>query len=400
MEQLSKKETNRISSSLRQSSLNLFDTKEEMTSKEIVERVTESMNRCTSKIKNVLDVFLCATTTDSFYRNLFKTMDSNGITNISKVCSEIEDNKDALNKISIKTVYGGTENMPFRALLYLLPSIKMCEELKKANKDGDIPNIEFLFMNGAGILANAIDEQKANKTTSEFINFAKAYIQEYHPDIAEKTDFYVDNLFSSSVINTGEYKEVLEKLEKELGVEKDLKSDLEDMGKRRNASENSIKYATLHAFVQDGYVNSQVAKMSNFFGREPKNVSDVIISIGAKPEEKFFKARKLLAESVSNVSYFTPKQTTQYIANINVPPYSPLPEGELYLKDVLKDPSEILQARKINRKEGEFGKYQMPVQKAVETIILDTENSRSSKNIVEFVEDYVKNLNSDGRDER
>ena len=34
--------------------------------------------------------------------------------------------------------------MTFRALLYLLPSIKMCEELKKANKDGDIPNIEFL----------------------------------------------------------------------------------------------------------------------------------------------------------------------------------------------------------------------------------------------------------------
>ena len=73
-----------------------------MTSKEIVERVTGSMNRCTSKIKNVLDAVLCAKTTDSFYRSLFETMDSSGIASISKICSEIEDNKDALNKISIK----------------------------------------------------------------------------------------------------------------------------------------------------------------------------------------------------------------------------------------------------------------------------------------------------------
>ena len=395
MNQLTKKETNRISSSLRQSSLSLFDTNDKMTSKEIVESVTDSMDRCTSKIKNVLDVFLCATTTDSFYRNLFKTMDSNGISNISKICSELENDENALNRISIKTVYGGTEDMPFRALLYLLPSIKMCEELKKENKDGDTPNIDFLFMNGAGVLANAIDFHKARETTSQFIKFAQAYIQEYHPDIAKSVNFYVDNTFSSSIISTEEYKRVLNELEQKLGIEEDLKTDLEDMGRRRNASKNSIKYATLHAFVQDGDVDSKVAKMSNFFGGKEENTGDVIISIGAKPEEKFFKARKLLAEAVSKVSYFTPKQTTQYIANINVPPYSPLPNGELYLRDVLKDPNLILRARKVNRKEGEFGEYQMPVQKAVESIIFDTENSNSDKNIVEFIESYVKNINND-----
>lgn len=399
MEQLTKKEVNRISSSLRQSSLSLFDSSSKMTSKEVVDKATGSMSRCTSKIKSILDVFLCATTTDSFYRSLFKTMDSNGIPNVSRICSELENDNNVLNKISIKTVYGGTEDMPFRGLLYLLPSIRLCEELKKANKDGDIPNIDFLFMNGAGVLANAIDGNKARETTSQFIKFAQAYIQEYHPEIAKNVNFYIDNTFSSSIINTDEYKIVLNELEQKLGIEANLKIDLEDMGKRRNASENSVKYATLHAFVQDGIVDSKVAKMTNFFENKEDDNSDVIISIGAKPEEKFFRARKLLAEVVSNVSYFTPKPTTQYIANINVPPYSPLPNGELYLKDVLKNPSLILKARKVNRKEGEFGEYQMPVQKAVESIILDTEFSNSDRDIVEFVESYTKNLNDD-RDER
>lgn len=400
MKQLSKKEINRIDSSLKQSKLKLFDVDKKITSEDITKNVTDSMGRCTAGIKNNLDIFLCATTTDSFYRGLFSTMDSNGISKISKICGELENDKDVLNKISVRTVFGGTENMPFRALLYLIPSIKLCEELKKANKDGDIPNIDFLFMNGAGVLANAIDPYKAEETTSQFIKFAREYIKEYHPTIKDKVNFYVDKTFSSNIINTEEYKQVHRALERKLGIEEDLKTDLLNMGKKRKASENSIKYAALHAFVQDGDIDSNVAKLSNFFGGKDEESGELIISIGAKPEEKFFKARKLVADEVKKVGYFTPKQTTQYIANINVPPYSPLPTGELYLKDVLRNPSLILKARKVNRKDGEFGEYQMPVQKAVETIIIDTENSNSDKDICEFIEEYVRAVNNRNKEER
>lgn len=392
MEQLTKKEANRISSSLKQSSLSLFDTDDKMASNNNIVKVANSMERCTAKIKSVLDVFVCSTSTDSFYRSLLRTIDSDGIQNVSNICSELESDKNALNKISIRTVFGGTEDMPFRALIYLLPAIRMSEELKRTNKDGDAPNIDFLFMNGAGILANAINSNKANETTSQFIKFAQAYIKEYHPDVLEKINFYVDNTFSSSIINTKEYEQVYNELEKKLGIAENLKTDIENMGKRRNASQNSIRYATLHAFVQDGDIDSNVAMMTNFFGGKAEKSGDVIISIGAKPEEKFFQVRKLIAEEVSKVTYFTPKKTTQYIANINVPPYSPLNTGELYLRDVLKNPNLITKARKVNRKKGEFGEYQMPVQKAVETIIFDTENSKSDKNIVEFIECYIKSL--------
>ena len=157
------------------------------------------------------------------------------------------------------------------------------------------------------------------------------------------------------------------------------------MGERRNKSNNSIKYATLHSFVHDGYVNPNIARMSNFFGEAESREYDAIISIGAKPEEKFYKARKLLAKEIANIPYFTPKKTAQYIANINVPPYSPLSTGELYLKDVFKDSDLIMEARK---NKGEYSEYQIPVQKAVEMLINDIGCSNSYKDIIDFMEEY------------
>ena len=390
MELLTKKEKNRISCSLNQSQLGLFDTQDKKISKEITENVINSMEKCTPNIKSTLDVFLCGATTNEYYRKFFSTIDSDGIANISKVCSQLENNKNILNKVSIRTVFGGTNAMPFRALSYLLPALNMCEELKKINKDADIPNIEFLFMNGAGIMANALDPYKAEQTTAQFINVAKKYIEEYHPLVKDNVNFYVDRTFSQSIMKTQEYEQIHKILEKKLGIEEQLKSELLDMGKRRNAAQNSIKYGALHAFSQDGVVNHKIAKMSNFFGGEEQKDCEIIISIGAKPEEKFFKVRKLVAEEVSKIEYFKTKQTVQYIANINVPPYSPLGDGELYLQDALKNPSLILKARKVDRKNGEFGEYQVPVQKAIEMIIKDVDYSQSNKDIFDFIQEFSK----------
>ena len=60
------------------------------------------------------------------------------------------------------------------------------------------------------------------------------------------------------------------------------------------------------------------------------------------------------------------------------------------MSEVLRNPELILQARQIDRKSGEFSKYQIPVQKAVESLILDTNLSSSNKELVEFIEEYVR----------
>lgn len=389
MEQLTRKETNRINSALKQSTLGIFDTKEKRFPKDMGQQTVSSMSRCTAEIKKYLDTFLCSSSTNENLKRLFSTIDSEGLSNISEVCSSIQNNEQALNRMTIRTIFGGTEKMPFRGLVYILPAINLCEQLRNIN-GSSIPNIEYLFMNGAGIQANAIDPYRAEETTAQFINFAQAYINEFHPEIADKINFYVDRTFSSDIIKTPEYQNAHKALEEKLNIGSGLRYDLEEMGKRRDSAENSIKYATLHAFVQDGMIDSQVAKMSNFFGGAEQKDCDIIVSIGAKPEETFFKARKILAEIVSRIDYFTPKKTAQYIANINVPPYSPLKNGELYLSDVLKEPELVTRAKQIDRRRGEFCEYQMPVQKAVEMIIADTKASNSDKDLYEFIQEYTR----------
>jgi len=389
MDQLTKKEMNRIKSILNQSRIGLFDTEEKMSSYNDV--ICEKIARCTPDIKKVLDVFLCSSDTSPEFRNLFSNIDSHGVESIAKICSSTDNGSKALNNISIRTIFGGTEQMPFRSLLYLLPSLSMYEQLQESTPN--IPmdlDIEFLFMNGAGIAANALDPERTYNATSQFINVAKKYIDEFHPSLSEKVNFYVDQTFTTNIIRTEEYQEMLEILESKLKIENNLKSDLLEMGERRNTSQNSIKYATLHAFSQDGHVLPDVAKMANFFGGPEQKENDMIISIGAKPEEKFFRARKLLAKEISEVSFFKPKETAQYIADITVPPYSPLKEGDLYMKDVIKDPDLIAKARLVDRKNGEYSDYHKPVQKAVELLIQDTRNSDSDKTLFEFMSNILE----------
>ena len=398
---LTKKEQGRINSCLKQSRLNLFDTKDTMKSEKTSNSVCESMTRCTPDMKKVLDVFLCGTTTNAEFRKLFSTVDAAGVENLAQICSGLDNNPNAMNQVAIRTVFGGTQNMPFRGLVYLLPALNMCEELLENTNTNALPHIEYYFMNGAGIITNAIDSDAANGTTAEFIKIAKEYVEEYHPKLKDNVNFYVDTTFSSSIIATPEYRQMHKILERKLGLETELKTDLLEMGERRKKADKSIKYATLHSFVHDGYVNPNVAKMSNFFGETAPREYDTIISIGAKPEEKFYQARKLLAGEIANISYFTPKKTVQYIANINVPPYSPLPTGELYLKDVLQSPAFIMKARK---SQGVYSEYQTPVQKAVASLMMDISRSESNKDMIEFIEEYkqaqVDKQNTDGRYER
>lgn len=386
-QELTKKELGRINSALNQSRLNIFDTEDKMKSSKTGERANSSMTRCTADIKKALDVFLCSTQTNPEYRKLFSTIDSKGIESIFRICSCLEDEPKALNNVSIRTVFGGTEKMPFRAFSYLLPALNMCEELLNNAGVKDIPDIEYYFMNGAGIITNALDPERTNAGTAEFIRIAQKYVEEYYPKLKDKVNFYVDTTFSSSIVQTTEYRQMHKALEEKLIIEDGLKSDLVQMGERRKKANNSIKYAALHTFVHDGNIAPEVARMSNFFGNFPPKEYGTIISIGAKPEEKFYKARKLLSDEVKGISYFSPVNTAQYIANINVPPYSPLSTGELYLDDVLKNPSSIMMAR---RNKEEFSQYQTPVQKAVESILADIAQSDSSKDILEFIEEYKK----------
>ena len=385
LNELSKKEKGRVKAVLTQSRLSMFNTDEKMNSEARNTSLCNSLSNCSPETKNLLDAFLCSSNSEHILIKLLNTIDSNGIESIAKIC----ENPDNIEKTSLRTIYGGTEKMPFRALAYMLPALNICEQIQKNTGKKNVPNIEFFFMNGAGMMANDLDPEQTYKASFQFINVARKYIREFHPSLDEKVNFYIDRSFTSNIMKTPEYKQIYKIFEDKLTEKEALRGDLLEMGERRNAAINSIKYAALHIFSQDGFINPEVARMYDFEHDKPLFETDYIISIGAKPEEKFYQARKTLVDSMKAVSYFAPKKTAQYIANFNVPPYSPLKEGELYMQDVMKNPELIMKARAKNGI-NDFSDYQTPVQKAVELLIEDTENSTSQKSLIEFVEDLVE----------
>ena len=391
-EGLSKKEQGRVKAVLTQSRLGIFDTKDKMNSQRNNISICQSLDRCTHDTQKILDTFLCSSDSNPMLIKLFRTINSEGIGNIAQICNSTESIRDT----SIRTIFGGTEHMPFRGLAYLLPALNLCEQLQERGiANSDLPNIEYFFMNGAGFMANDLDPERTYRTSFQFMQIARKYIQEFHPTLDKNVNFYMDRSFTTKIMKTPEYKQIYKIFETKLEENTELRGDLEEMGERRKAAVNSIKYATLHIFSQDGYINPEVAQMYDFErGRSLPEVSS-IISIGARPEETFFGARQTLVNSMSGVSFFTPKKTAQYIANFNVPPYSPLPEGELYLDDTVRNPELVNEARLRSKDSEEYSKYQMPVQKAVEMLIADTENSSSEKNLVDFMKGISKEKERD-----
>ena len=395
MGDLTKKEQGRINAALTQSCLEMFDTKEKNLSKK--EKMCEIMSRCTNDTKNILDIFLCGSNTPKSFKRLFKGIDSNGIDTIAEICNE--SNSDTKKKVTIKTIFGGSERIPFRGLVYLLPVMKLCEELENTDANIDV-NIEFLFMNQSAIILNSFDPDKTNKTAIQFIEIAKKYIDEFHPKMADKVGFYIDRTYTSAIMDTKEYKMILNALEKALTQNPNIAQKLNEMGEKRNSAINSSKYAALHTFTQDGYVDPKVATMHEFFSKKKIEEADYIISIGAAPEEKFYKIRKFVEDKIKHVDFFKPKKSIQYIANVNVPPYYVLPEGELLMEDGLENPQIILDARLRDKHSKELSKYNVPVQKAVELLLEDTESSKSDKSLVEFMEGVSKEIKENKREEK
>ena len=69
-------------------------------------------------------------------------------------------------------------------------------------------------------------------------------------------------------------------------------------------------------------------------------------------------------------------------------------KGELYLDDVIKQPSLIHNARLRDRSSSKLSEYEIPVQKAVESIIRDVYNSNSDKSLLEFLEELKAKENN------
>lgn len=386
---MNKKEKNRIYNVLKGSPLKFFDKNIKVS--DSFADVINNIESCSSNTYKLLEIM----TSSGAYKkeSLLNKVNSDSLVLISKLCESCSADNKAINNITIRTVFGAVEHMPLRALTYLLPAIKMAEaivEYQKSlgKKEIYLPQIEFVIMLKIGSVLNELDYCKCSKEVNAFINIATSYLNAFHFGVSSCVKFLVDEEFSTNLRKNNEYCNYELKVKNLLGTN-DVGTILKEMGSRRNHSNSSYEYAAMHPLLHDVLIDKNIASFTEYGKNKNPESKDTLalISIGARPEEEFWKMRQLVKSILKELTFITPVPAIQYIARMNVPPYSPLNTGELYLDDVINDPKTILLARFQEYKK--TTNYQIPVQKSVELLIKDADQSADADTLVKFMQQLV-----------
>ena len=385
---MNKKEENRVHNVLKSTSLTFFDS--DMRASDDFTRVISSIESCSNNTQKLFEIMISS---GPYKRKLLlDKINRDSITLISQLCQNCSSDTKKLCNIVIRTVFGAVEHMPFRALTYLLPSIKMAEAIVGYQKDfGEkdihLPKVEFIIMLNIGVALNELNYKRCYNETLLFIDVAKAYLNTYHPEVSPCVKFLVDEAFSSDLRKNKEYQNYESKVKELLSTHTDVGTVMTAMGNRRGHGDNSFEYAAMHPLLHDGLVDRNVANFKEYgngINSESEDIS-VLISIGARPEEEFWKVRNLIKENLEELTFVTSVPVIQYISNMKVPPYSPLNTGELYLDDAINYPKLISQAR--FQDYNGWSVYQIPVQKSVELLLKDTGNDIDS--LIDFLEKHT-----------
>lgn len=374
---LSEKATNRIKHCLQKTPLSVFDYDLKSNSNEVLQTILDScFDNVTSNDCNIFDSWICSSNPE--LSKLFVSINKFGFSELLNISKKTIVDPNYLNGVVIRTIFGATEELSFKSLAYLLPALTLCEEIKTISEKNNIynltlPNIEFWFMNGAGININNMNKTNCDLTTNTFISLAYSYISCFHSSILQNVNFYTDEDYTNNIINSTEFINIQDYLFSIINKDTELKNKILEMGLSKSGSINEcLKYTTLHYFVQDGFIDTSFARMSKSNKKENANEQHTIISIGASPEKHFFKARDSIRNSIPHISYFTPAKTIQYIAKFNVPPYYIMENGDFSIKDALADPNIFKIASQLKNSFNDFSPYSTPVQKACKLILQDT----------------------------
>ena len=322
----------------------------------------------------IFEKFMCSFN-DRRRKEVFESIDDVGVVNLIKTAQLLAERPEAGGRIVFRTVFGATECMPIRALSYILPSVYILEGLMGLNsrrppglKLIQLPQLQFLFMNEAGVSLNGIDLTAVNEETQLFINTALAYLQQFHPDVLPYVSFADDVGFTDSVMKTDLFNFLTAFLKE--GMTGEPLERLKEMAVNHGSNaEAAFSYAGLHSLVHDGMFTDGSFCFRQLAGAEPISnplVVDLLISVGAQPESFFYLRRGEVRPRLTAVdSPFSLADTTQYLTSHTIPPYLMLANGDLSLRDVLEEPSRLSQAL---RDVAGWSEVQPPVRQAVERL--------------------------------
>lgn len=233
----------------------------------------------------------------------------NDLENILPITANLSLNRPKIPEIAIRVVYGGTIEMPFRALGYILPALVYAE-----NIGINTAQIQIIFPNNIASSLNALPIDIVSEQSRKFSSVARRYIRNFFPNLKESVVFLEDTPLEKGSLLRSELIRVTSILKNK--TPENLKKELEQ--KRDNArSRINPFYGAAHVLIHDVDLPGTLVPL---LPDQPTAINpNAIINIGGNKEQFFYKLRQAIKINLG-FEYLRVK-TLQFFTKHTVPPY-------------------------------------------------------------------------------
>lgn len=227
--------------------------------------------------------------------------------------------KISLESVAVRTVFGATENMPVRAVSYLLPALHLLESLRRSRKFSILPQIQYISMGESGSRINNLDREKVFRQAALLAGVGMQYVQRFYPGLVDSVTFAYDNTFLDNP-EVFKYKTQFEGISESLGNHSLYSSVTETLG--NYGREDALEYALLHPLVHD--MRYTVEPFVPIIGGYLRDQPELVINVGGQREKLFYSARRMYLDTakqegvdmptVPSVQLFTTHRTPPYMS--------------------------------------------------------------------------------------
>lgn len=271
----------------------------------------EGMENIGPELQKVLEIMLIEPSS-----NYISGLGSYDANNVIEVGNRIVQGKGG---VVYRIVFGASEEVPLRALSYVIPSLELMSRLK--DNGFDVPQLQVIFANHISGGLNGLD---LGKVRSESFNLASC--------ISRMARNHYSGVFDSIVFLEDQNPREAEFLSQALYncsscvKETILSADREILaGKGSGETDLNYLYAGAHLLVHD----FDIPMFSPVFAsQELQKPAEVLISFGGIQEKLFYKIRHEVRTGLS-ARRLVP--TLQYFTRHHVPPYYMARGGDISL---------------------------------------------------------------------
>lgn len=281
--------------------------------------------RLNIRLPKVLDAMLLSNNRRLRDEAYIEAMGGEDFGNITKIAMRTAVLEPQDPETVIRVVYGGTNQMPLRALTGMLSALVYMDNLK--NTGVVVPQFQMIFADHISSSANShIAFENATRESTSFAEMARRYIETFFPGLADNVLMLRDTPVASGTVLGEALSEVSSITDKVISDK-----TRQALANKGNGNGTSIYYGSAHLLVHDVALPGAFVPVNE--GQPAIADPKAIISIGGRQERFFYRFRH-------EIKPYLPKKyhqvlTFQFFTRHQVPPYYMASDGDLSISDSL-----------------------------------------------------------------